>query len=457
MVDYKERIVRDVSPIESPHYDRFTGLYFFLSLDLVNSTAYKAKNPDWKFRIRMFYDEAKDFWTNHQGPFQPVVWKYAGDEVLFYSRIGSVAELAQAVVASSAAVLRVCSTVEKWSEKSSTRLFVKGTCWCAYAEYQAPAPESEISAGGSKARNIVFQTPFGADGGQLSLDFLGPEIDAGFRISSASAKKALVVSAEMAGLLHKRAERDLGDRLRVIEYRQLKGVWDGRHYPIVWYRPEWSPESLERDYVYDDRFCHSALDGAYNAAAESCKALPSVLTQIADGEWLGRLELPNDAEVVPEAAESIALAPTDTEVHAVAICFTRDDKVLIAKRPTTKQVEPGRWEAGCAKLRPGEDFFQAMKRDYRADFSLELDFAPFDPWGVVGTYSFEKRGRVVPGVIFVARVQDGSTLVAAKHDDVRWADPSDLASEVVENCVPDLPERIRRAFELWKRAHPKKL
>ncbi len=201
------------------------------------------------------------------------------------------------------------------------------------------------------------------------------------------------------------------------------------------------------------------LMGLNNAAAESCKALPSVLTQIADGEWLGRLELPNDAEVVPEAAESIALAPTDTEVHAVAICFTRDDKVLIAKRPTTKQVEPGRWEAGCAKLRPGEDFFQAMKRDYRADFSLELDFAPFDPVGsCLGTYSFEKGGAWSQELIFVARVQDGSTLVAAKHDDVRWADPSDLASEVVEKpCSRFLRSASGAHSNCGSRAHPKKL
>src|SRR6476659_5161432 len=99
--EYKDRVSSAVGDTASgPQYERWSGVYFFLSLDLVNSTAYKANNADWKYRIRMFYDEAKDYWRNRSTSFSPRVWKYAGDEVLFYAKVESVRQLEDALASS---------------------------------------------------------------------------------------------------------------------------------------------------------------------------------------------------------------------------------------------------------------------------------------------------------------------------------------------------------------------
>lgn len=168
MQDYRNRVANEVEkPQRGPQYERYSGLYFFLSLDLVNSTAYKSSNPDWKYLIRMFYDEAKDFWQNHQGSFQPHVWKYAGDEVLFYAKVTSVSELETAVEASYRALKTVCKTVQGWTEDRSTTLYVKGTCWCVCAEYQQPSTESAARKEPGQAKNIAFQSPLGISGSHL--------------------------------------------------------------------------------------------------------------------------------------------------------------------------------------------------------------------------------------------------------------------------------------------------
>lgn len=179
-----------------------------------------------------------------------------------------------------------------------------------------------------------------------------------------------------------------------------------------------------------------------------------ILTQVGCN-WLDELKLP----VGPVAAQTghdddseAALASSMIEVHAVAVCFDPQGRVLVARRPGSKEVLPERWEVGCAKLRPGDDFSRALQRDYFADFNLELDFEPFAKWGVVGTYSLQKRDRVIAGVICVASVNSPETLKAVKHAEARWEDPNALSAEVREKGVPDLAERISRAYLVWQQA-----
>jgi hypothetical protein len=75
----------------------------------------------------------------------------------------------------------------------------------------------------------------------MRRDFLGPEIDAGFRISKFALRRRLVVSAELSCLLFREraAYTGIEKQLKIVSFQILKGVWTGRHYPIVWYERDW--------------------------------------------------------------------------------------------------------------------------------------------------------------------------------------------------------------------------
>lgn len=443
---YRERVQAALpNRLAGPRYDRHSGVYFFLSLDLVNSTAFKERNrDDWQFWIRSFYDEAKNFWTNQQVTTRPTVWKYAGDEVLFYKRLRSVRDCQVAVQESYRALRSVSSTVRTWTEQRNPRMYVKGVCWAAHVEYKSPAPNSDLlSIDGP--RNVVFESPMDLGSGK-TLDFLGPEVDAGFRLSAGSIKNALVVSAELAHVVHTRGTVDVKGKIRLIDYCELKGVWDGRRYPILWYRDSWEADELDSEYDYDDAFVYGIVSKARSSNEDGIRRLDSILSQVRR-RWLVELQLPSDSpdEDLSDTADALP-AP---EVHCVAVCFRDDGRVLLARRTQTKAVLPGMWEAGCARLQPGENFYDAMKRDYKADFNLELKFDCFRPWGVVGSYEFSKAGGVVPGVVFVASVENADTLAFSKHDRVEWFQPDNLPEEVTSACVPDLQDRVRRASLIW--------
>src|SRR5450432_1705697 len=80
-----------VEPIE-PAPVRF---YLFLSYDLVNSTIFKQTDPDWPKKLSEFYRLAeRGVIARIPGV---VVWKYAGDEVLFWCTASAVADVSRCV------------------------------------------------------------------------------------------------------------------------------------------------------------------------------------------------------------------------------------------------------------------------------------------------------------------------------------------------------------------------
>ncbi len=68
-------------------------------------------------------------------------------------------------------------------------------------------------------------------------DYMGPEIDIGFRIGKHTFPGLMVVSLELAYILNDSKLVIPDDkRLRVIDtgWEELKGVWEGNKYPILW-------------------------------------------------------------------------------------------------------------------------------------------------------------------------------------------------------------------------------
>lgn len=72
---------------------------------------------------------------------------------------------------------------------------------------------------------------------QLMEDYMGPEIDIGFRIGKHTFPGLIVVSLELAYILNDtKLQISPEKRLRVIDtgWEELKGVWEGNKYPIFW-------------------------------------------------------------------------------------------------------------------------------------------------------------------------------------------------------------------------------
>ncbi len=69
-----------------PKNETEKSFYIFISIDLVNSTALKNRDPGWPIVITKFYEITK---KEIKDKLSASVWKFVGDEILFYKKISS--------------------------------------------------------------------------------------------------------------------------------------------------------------------------------------------------------------------------------------------------------------------------------------------------------------------------------------------------------------------------------
>jgi 8-oxo-dGTP pyrophosphatase MutT (NUDIX family) len=433
--------------------------YVFLSYDLVDATRYKEVDPQrWPLVISRFYELITKSAEKELGPVR--LWKLVGDEVLLHKQIRSIHDLRGCVPRAHAVLIDTVNRIHREFALTKSEMSIKGAIWCARVHDVPPGELGEAMSNFSSSghRNIVISQLVGTDFPEIGqVDFLGPEVDAGFRIREHVTKRRLVVSADLAYLLYRdRANCEpIEHQLKMVSLEILKGIWGGRRYPIIWYEPEWGRGMFE----YDERF-NSEIVKHIEAGREprSLSELPGIYRDLnkvpeADSlfDYVNGLRVTDDSD---ERASIVAAAQgPQLEVHCAAVCFRRrDGYALLARRRKTKRRLPGRWEFGCGQLAPNDDFRSALVRAYREDFGIAISF----PCGLhpIRTYTIEDEEirQNIPGIIFVAEIADSDDPKPLRHEEIRWADPDDpqdLPPE--EDCVQDLRESLNRAFEVWRR------
>ena len=207
-------------------------LYLFLSVDIINSTAkkYDTNSPlDWYSVFTDFYVSFPDELKMHleseyayrgeltYSPDKLVIWKHAGDEILFYIEITQKNEVPCIVSAFK-------KTLEDWYTPTD-KLDVKGCIWTGQTPFiDRKLPESS----GSK------------------FDFIGPSIDCGFRLGKFASKNEIAISVEIADLLNGICW--LQSSLYYLKSENLKGVLGTTKYPIFVVKLD-NAKTAEYDYL----------------------------------------------------------------------------------------------------------------------------------------------------------------------------------------------------------------
>jgi hypothetical protein len=182
---------------------------------------------DWSTVIQTFYD---DFHSEFRTQVAVIVaelqmpagfevsvepWKAVGDELIYVFEVWSRRQahwLVIAFLATMRTIDKKLITKDRGMPRHGLRL--KGSAWIA----------------GFPVRNRRVKLP----GPITTYDYLGPEVDTGFRLGKCTQPGMLAVSVELAELLAEvpTALRPLTGM--IVRWERLKGVWEDRHYPVVW-------------------------------------------------------------------------------------------------------------------------------------------------------------------------------------------------------------------------------
>lgn len=198
----------------------------FMSADLAGSTAFKSKtsgdeeSPIWLEAFEAFFREvplimmgqiAAAFAMEDEVP-HASVWKVIGDEIVFLAHPRTAREAQLLIIAFYRTVVNYDRKIfERWP------LRIKGCCWAAQISH--------------RNRPIEIPEMLGGDAKQAYMDFLGPDVDAGFRLASSGGRGQLILSSNLVQVLASQEDME-GIQLHYTGRTVLKGVYNGRPYPL---------------------------------------------------------------------------------------------------------------------------------------------------------------------------------------------------------------------------------
>ena len=212
-------------------------LLYFLSIDIINSTSIKndiqEKNKNsssWSIKFSEFFNSI-DFVLNESYKDRKISdlpglfkWRIIGDEIVYFSKITKINHLHEHV--------RLAAEFSKKFNEEEETLKIKLTSWIAgfpvnNALYYDTKNEKEQKIHSHTSYKVK---PYS------NINFLGPCIDTGFRISKYAKLDKYVISIDLAlVLLHYINENEnlYSFNFYFDNQKETKGINKGR-YPIVW-------------------------------------------------------------------------------------------------------------------------------------------------------------------------------------------------------------------------------
>lgn len=220
-------------------------LNLFFSFDVVNSTKYKNLNKNWPVELKNLLDTIRKIVSDSKVDIisTSILWRVIGDELIFVATVSNSNDLVKGVAEISAITQRISSDIQEWD--TTKLLDIKSASWIA-----AVRNEMDNSDNYSLFDNILCNYQ-ASSSKQVIRDYLGKDIDAGFRLKYYTKRRRLVISFELAYFLYK-AKKEEKNHLYIMDYIKLKGVWNESLYPIIWYDNN-NKKAFINSFKYDER------------------------------------------------------------------------------------------------------------------------------------------------------------------------------------------------------------
>lgn len=347
----------------------------FVSFDIVNCTLYKSIHSEgWSTVISKILRRIISVFSNNpSGGYE--FWKILGDEVIYTCKIGTVQELIdtlEEVYRSLNFLTQRMALGELCDVESSKILSIKATTWLA-----------DLSSSHEKTDNIL--TYYQINDKRRQADYIGPDIDTGFRTAKFSVANRLIISFEIACILmyHQRAQTglaqdtfDIWQRVHLLTYKVLKGVWSERPYPILLYHgmsnlafdDSISPQEKEDPGVlqeyWDTRLVHrdNLLPGF------SCfqEQILTQLCQKSREEKVLRLMdlMARTGHISTQACKDLK------RVCYTAVCYLRHEDAL--QFMIVKNRQTGVWGFGAASFFYNEQFVAQTEQIYHEELGVTI-------------------------------------------------------------------------------------
>lgn len=444
------------------------AVFLFFSFDLANSTSFKAEHPSlWSSVFTCFYSQVlenlgvEDYKTPNNDDESVCVrklWKLIGDEVLIYVEIKELSQLYTQIASVSKTLdilmKKIADKVEKdicngectVNHCQDVRQVVVSTLGVKVAAWLAECHTERVS----NASNIIY-CPMTTTFSDKRIDFLGKEIDEGFRMAKYAVKNKILVSPLLAWLIWRKSQEDEDEKkiikanFKITAFVTMKGVWKSRKVPMVMFHQSFERliEILEYDELDLETYSNVREAGVERFATDRRfeidridKILADVYEKNAAERLYKRLENASDIEIISGNIDK------KQEFHVACMIFDEESRILIHE-----DSERG-YEFGCIKKIFGKGIKnwkniceEGYKEKYNIDIKVEECPIP------IATYYYEKSNAV--GLIVMADFV-GEMNKISERVDWKFCGADELQG-ISEKSVDSFKENVSRALNLRKR------
>lgn len=450
------------------------GLKLFLSLDIVNSSRFKeiAEN-NWAEIITDLMNLIVEEYMQINSFAFP--WRVIGDELIFVVPIQNLSFLRRIVHQFYSFFINQLQDIlkrvkEKRNQENNTYSFnmisFKACAWIAYTvDFDATPNELIEKLKKNRLYNVSKQYKFCRE--QSLLEFLGNDVDAGFRVAKYTRREHFCVSFELAYLLSK--ETEFFKRLKIVSYQKLKGVWDNKWYPIIWYHDgDVSNCRFEDSFRYFDPDGDELIQSCLNLnnyrlkhfefLGEEMFDVSSAFERIIKGNNLiEKMRFLEQYDSENSQRNSIRIKDDYDEFHVAVVCINIKGQALLLHRK-----DINRWEFGCCKSSSSESLqdiaVEEYKSQYGIDISIILDDLRKDQQPVpIALYSLKNDYKIKKGLIFLAEISDNSQVSFSKgcrYDEYKFISEeeiSDFEENNNDNIVTDFSATLHSVFEIYNK------
>lgn len=467
------------------------GIYIFVSFDLVNSTLFKSRHIDmWPKFISAFYEtvmnqfavgrfrESSRNVANNDDEMQRTggfhLWKLIGDEVLLYHKVVSKDELYNTILhINDKRTKLIDETIEKYTnsipiedEEKCRHLFhqyfeVKTTVWIGSCAGTAELVSLDYP-------NLVYDAMQynNEDADSMSqYDFLGPDIDEGFRLCGYAEKKQMIVSPKLVYLLYLSYKDDtdkiniLDLNFRIVNYVTMKGVWENRLYPVIMFcqcNLEKGPaiENWKRMFEYD-AFDNSLLYENISKYEEkflqdnrfSISTLQNIYADIVrEEEMQAMLEVFNKQTQELKISELsyvdiLLKKKAKFEFHISCLCYDEEQqKYWVTNHPSHG------WSFGCTKVAQNVNYYDYVSQIYLDKYGLSITLNADNH--ILSFYSVDRNTSIPESVLgVVILVTDVKEERQIEGIESKWISFED-AKEDIGNKIAHFNEILDKAQHL---------
>ena len=182
-------------------------VYLFFSFDLVGSSLLKAQTFNrfhWVELFQYFHSECRRQIAG-RGVENAVVWKYLGDEVLFYQRISTPYQVEHTIRAIDRALGALTQDLGQSAKYAAAAEYVsiRAIAWTASVLSFDEGVSEKMTALVTQleAAGLLPEDQMVHDRENNILDFLGPNIDTGFHLAAGARPDHISISPALAEFL----------------------------------------------------------------------------------------------------------------------------------------------------------------------------------------------------------------------------------------------------------------